>query len=67
MQPRFGGYWLRLDSGQRTADNRSFAKTAAETLLWKDCCEKAPVEKLLWKDCCEKAPVEKLLWNRSCG
>jgi hypothetical protein len=69
------------DSGQRTADNRSFAKTAAETLLWKDCygnaavekllwkdrCEKAPVEKLLWKDCCEKAPVERLLRKSFCG
>ena len=59
-------WWVLVKARQRTADNRSFAKTAAETLLWKDCCENAVVEGLLRKGSCGKAPVEQVLWKDCC-
>ena len=60
-------WWVLVKARQRTADNRSFAKTAAETLLWKDCCGNAAVEGLLRKGSCGETAAKRLLWKSSFG
>ena len=75
VERNVAAFWWRLVqvrqrtavSGQWTADKRPFAKTAAETLLWKDCCGNAAVEGLLRKGSCGATAAKRLLWKSSGG